>query len=183
MVEGVQGILGMAFDDATIHETLQTAWGKQAADKLGDAFITNLFAQNPSSPNNFDVQLGRITFKDPAGTSTFTIGEHAPGFEAVAKAPKLPRVATDHWTLALDAMKVNGSPFKFNKSIVRGAPAGKVLAVLDTGFSLPPLPKAAVDAIYSKIPGAILYSSRDPLLDGWILPCDFNPVRLSFTFG
>ncbi len=183
MADGIQGILGMAFDNGAIYETLHNAWGTQAADKLGGAFITNVFAENQSLPNNFDFQLGRVTFKDPAGTSTFTISGHAPGFEDVTGAPKLRRVVSNHWTHVLDDMRIDGNPFMFNKSIVPGVPEGNVLAVLDSGFTLPPLPKAAVDAIYSAIPGAVLYESPDAILDGWILPCDFAPVNLSFTLG
>ncbi|PIL33895.1 hypothetical protein GSI_03601 [Ganoderma sinense ZZ0214-1] len=180
---GTQGILGMAFDNAAIYKTVTAFWGKQAADELGGAFITNVFAQNKSLPNNFDFDLGRVTFEDPAGTSLFTIGDHAPGFENVTQAPKLPRVATDHWTLALDEMRINGNRFAFNKSIVSGAPAGKVLAVLDSGFSFPPLPTAAANAVYSKISGAVLYNTSVDMLNGWLIPCDFSPVNLSFILG
>lgn len=176
-------MLGMAFDDTSIYEALAQAWGKETANELGRAFITNLFAQNQSLPNNFDIQLGRETLDDPTGTNTFTISGHAPGFENVTEAPKLTRQMPDHWTLYLDEMHINGEQFAFNKSIVSGVPDGKVLAVLDSGFSLPPLPAAAVDAIYSQIPGAVLYNSTNGALNGWIVPCDFAPVNVSFTFA
>ncbi|PIL33898.1 hypothetical protein GSI_03604 [Ganoderma sinense ZZ0214-1] len=182
-MDGAQGILGMAFDNAAIYKAVTKAWGQQAANELGGAFITNIFAQNKSLPNNFDFDLGRVTFEDPAGTSLITIGDHAPGFENVTQAPKLPRVATDHWTLALDEMRIDGNRFAFNKSIVSGAPAGKVLAILDSGFSFPPLPTAAANAIYSKISGAVLYNTSVDGLNGWIVPCDFSPVNLSFILG
>nr|VWO98982.1 Mannitol 1-phosphate dehydrogenase [Ganoderma boninense] len=183
MGSGSQGILGMAFDNTAIYDVITMAWGQQAADGLGGAFITNVFSQNNSLPNSFDLELGRVTFEDLAGTSTFTIGEHAPGFENVTQAPKLPRVDENHWTLALDEMRIDGKPFAFNKSIVPSAPEGKVLAVLDSGFSFPPLPTAAANAIYGTIPGAVLYQSSVEIINSWIIPCDFVPVDLSFTFG
>ncbi|KAM5543324.1 hypothetical protein V8D89_003198 [Ganoderma adspersum] len=182
-MDGTQGILGMAFDNAEIYRTLTMTWGKQRGDELGGAFITNVFDRNQSLPNNFDLQLGRATFEDLAGLSTFTISDHAPGFENVTQAPKLPRVAPDHWTVALDEMRIDGNPFTFNESIVPGAPEGKLLAVLDSGFSFPPLPEAPANAIYSKIPGAVLYKSPVDILNGWIIPCDFVPVNFSFTLG
>ncbi|TBU55658.1 acid protease [Dichomitus squalens] len=183
MPAGIQGILGMAFDNARIFENLEQAWGTEAAEKLGRAFITNLFARNQSLPNNFDLQLGRSTFDDPTGNNTFIISGHAAGFEDVAQAPKLTREVSDHWTVLLDEMRVDGKQFLFNKSVVSGVPEGNVLAVLDSGFSLPPLPAAAVNAIYSTVPGAVLHSSPIGALNGWILPCDFPPIDVSFTFG
>ena len=173
----------MAFDNTSIYQDLAKAWGMEAANELGRAFITNLFAQNQSLPNNFDVQLGRLTFEDSTGTNTLVISGHAPGFENVTGAPKLPRQMPDHWTVYLEGMHVNGKPIAFNNSIVSGVPSGTLLAVLDSGFSFPPLPTALVDAIYSQIPGAVVYNSSIGAFDGWIVPCNFTPIDVSFTFG
>lgn len=170
--------MGMAFDIASIYSTVQQAWGTAAADKLARAPITSLFAQNPSLPNNFDVQLGRTSELDDIAEGTFEISNHAAGFEAVAKAPQLPRVAAEHWSIAMDAMTINGKAFAFNKSRISGVPSGKIVAALDTGFSFPPLPAAAVDAIYSSIPG----TKFDPNGNLWIVPCT-AATNLSFVFG
>ena len=67
-------------------------------------------------------------------------------------------MSDQHWSIVMDAMKVNGQAFSFNKSRISGTPSGKIVAALDTGFSFPPLPAAAVDAIYSTIPGALFDS-------------------------
>ncbi|KAI0737568.1 acid protease [Daedaleopsis nitida] len=180
MPPGVQGILGMAFDNAQIFATLQMAWGPDAAAKLGHSPITNLFAMNESLPNNFDIQLGRPSGLGEVNTGTFVISGHASGYEDVAQAPKLPRVRPEHWSLLLDEMRINDERFTFAKSSVPGVPEGKVVAVLDTGFSLPPLPKDAVDAIYSQIDGATFYNSS--LVTAWVIPCN-SSVELSFVFG
>ena len=180
MPPGAQGILGMAFDNGRIAETFQMAWGAQASEQLGRAFITNVFAMNTSVPNNFDVQLGRVDGPNDVSIGTFIISAHETGYEDVAEAPKLPRVRPDHWSLILDEMRINGEAFAFNKSSVPGVPQGKVIAVLDTGFSLPPLPQAAVDAIYSKIPGAAFWNA--PIINSWIIPCN-SSTDLSFYFG
>ncbi|TFK88605.1 acid protease [Polyporus arcularius HHB13444] len=180
MPAGAQGILGMAFDNARIANTLQMAWGAEAAEQLGRAFITNIFATNSSIPNNFDVQLGRVDGPNDVSTGTFIVSAHETGYEDVMDAPKLPRVSPEHWSIVLDEMRIDGDAFTFNKSSVSGVPQGKVVAVLDTGFSLPPLPPAAVDAIYSKIPGAAFWTS--PIINSWIIPCDSIP-DLSFVFG
>ena len=139
----MDGIMGMAFDVAHIYNTIQRAWGTEAADELGRAPITSLFAQNPSLPNNFDVQLGRTSELEDVADGTFIISGHEPGFEAVAEAPQLPRIDSQHWSIVMDSMLINGEQFAFNKSRIVGAPSGKIVAALDTGFSFPPLPPVA----------------------------------------
>ena len=174
----MDGIMGMAFDVANIYSTIQRAWGTEAADELGRAPITSLFAQDPSLPNNFDVQLGRTSELEDIADGTFIISGHEAEFEAVTKAPQLPRIDSAHWSIVMDGMLINGKQFAFNKSRIVGAPSGTIVAALDTGFSFPPLPPAAVDAIYSTIPGA----AYDPVAQFWLVPCT-AAANLSFTFG
>ncbi len=156
----VDGIMGMAFDVSFIFAGISTAWGRESASILGRSFITNLFAQNSSLPNNFDVSLGREDAVED-GSGTFVISNHAHSFVDVTEAPKMPRIGTDRWTFAVDGMRVNGESVPFNKSSVAGAPDGKLVALLDTGFSFPPLPRAAVDAIYNTIPGSVFSVSNN----------------------
>ena len=174
----VDGIMGMAFDVGSVHTAFRRFFGPAAADTLGRAPITSLFAANPSLPNNFDVQLARTGETEDLADGSFTISGHAPGFASVAQAPKLPRVSGQHWSIVMDAMNVNGKPFAFDKSRIVGTPAGKTVAALDTGFSFPPLPPKAVDAIYSTIPGAVF----NPASKLWIVPCNAT-TSLLFTFG
>lgn len=173
-----QGIMGMAFDNTDIYQKIQSAWGTDAANSLARAPITNIFAQDPTLPNNFDVQLGRTSELEDIADGVFVISDHGEGFESVTKAPQLPRVAPDHWSIVMDAMLVNGKSFAFNKSRISGVPSGKVVAALDTGYSFPPIPGAAVDAIYSTIPGALF----DPYSSFWLVPCDAS-TNLTFVFA
>ena len=172
------GIMGMAFDVASIYSTVQRAWGTEAADDLARSPITSLFAMNPSLPNNFDVELARTSELEDDADGAFVISGHADGFAAITQAPQLPRVSDQHWSIVLDAMKVNGKAFSFAKSRISGTPAGKIVAALDTGFSFPPLPAGAVDAIYGTIPGALF----DDAAQLWMVPCD-AATNLTFTFG
>ncbi|RDX49612.1 acid protease [Lentinus brumalis] len=174
----IDGILGMAFDVSSVHSAIKNAFGSAAADTIGRSPITSLFAANPSLPNNFDVQLARTSETEDLADGSFTISGHAPGFDRVAQAPKLPRVSDQHWSIVMDAMNVNGKSFAFDKSRIDGTPAGKTVAMLDTGFSFPPLPPKAVDAIYSSIPGAVF----NPSSKLWAVPCNAS-TSLSFTFG
>ena len=84
------GIMGMAFDIASIYGTVQEAWGPDAANSLARSPMTALFAQGPSLPNNFDVQLARSTELDDIAEGAFVISSHATGYENVTSAPKLP---------------------------------------------------------------------------------------------
>lgn len=76
-------------------------------------------------------------------------------------------------------MSVNGQAFTFGPSSISTVPAGKIAVLLDTGYSFPPLPPDAVDAIYSTIPGAVKFSDQSPQ---WIVPCD-AATNVTFTLG
>lgn len=173
------GILGMSFNtDSTIQGTLAEALGEQAANKLGNTPMPALFAQDTDLPHLFDVQLARTSELESTAPGVFIIGGHDANFQNVSSAPQLPSVAPNHWSLVMDSMKVNGQAFTFNASRIAGVPSGKVVAALDTGFSLPPLPAPAVDAIYSSIPGAAFDAEGQQ----WFVPCDAS-TTLSFVFG
>ncbi|KAI0645476.1 acid protease [Trametes meyenii] len=173
------GILGMSFNSpSSIQASLVKAFGPDVGSALGNTPMPALFTQQPDLPDSFDVQLGRTIELEDVAPGLFIIGNHDDNFQQITNAPPLPSVSTDHWSAVMDAMLINGKPFTFNASRIDGVPEGKVAAVLDTGFSLPPLPPPAVDAIYSTIPGAVFDS------DGglWIVPCNAS-TNLTFVFG
>lgn len=182
MSSGMQGILGMAVGEDKIYRELKEAWGEATTDERGRSFINNVFAFNKSLPNSFDVQLGRQVL-DVSGNSSVVIAGHLPEYENVTQAPKLPRVGSVYWSIYVDDMHVDGRQVPFNQSHIQDVPEGKIIAALDTGYSLPALPSGAVDAIYSNIPGAVLYNTTDEGLRGWIIPCNGTELpELSFTF-
>ncbi len=145
---------------------------------MGNTPMPALFAQNANTSHFFDVQLGRTSELEPTASGVFTIGSHNTAFQNVSNAPQLPSAAPNHWSPVLDAMNVNGKAFAFNTSRIAGVPTGKVVAALDTGTSLSPLPAPAVDAIYSTIPGA----EFDDVSTNWFVPCN-GSTTLSFIFG
>lgn len=166
----------MAFDIANIFNTINSTYETDTAAQYGKGLISNIFSQNPSRPNFCDIHLGRSSDLDDISDGVFTISEHVEGYEAVANQPKLQRLVQDHWTATLDAMQVNGKDFGFAPSSLKGPPSGKIAAVFDTGFSLPPLPAAAVDYIYGSIEGAVVDNGT------WVIPC-LGPTNLTFVFG
>ncbi|KAI0365652.1 acid protease [Pilatotrama ljubarskyi] len=172
------GVMGMSFNAlSSIQGAIANSQGQDAANELGNTPMVALFSQQPNLPDSFDVQLGRSDGTSEA-PGTFIIGEHDENFQQITEAPPLPSLNQLHWSLVMDAMLVNGKPFTFNASRVDGVPQGKVAAVLDTGFTFPPLPPAAVNAIYSTIPGAVF----DPTSNFWAVPCNAS-TSLSFVFA
>lgn len=182
---GIYGILGLAFDlgSTVFVETLE-AFGRGNNQGLG--FLSRVFAQNPDAPNIFTVLLGRSYDEDGPEEGAFTIGEYVPGFERVANQTKLLRTpaqtvnitTTPHWSVLLDGMSVNGKRFHFNTSSVEEAKPGQQVVILDTGFTFSQIPPAAVDFIYSSIPGAV-FNHTSGL---WVVPCE-NTTSLVFEFG
>ncbi|PSS35535.1 hypothetical protein PHLCEN_2v1498 [Hermanssonia centrifuga] len=169
----------MAFLDDTassIFDAIDQAWGS-GSTSLANSVSVNIFAQNSSAPDFFDINLSRDIDLDGNTLGLFAISEHIPGFENVTQTPKLYRQNPDRWAIAMDSLQVNGQAFTFNKSSLSTIPAGKVGAVLDTGASLPQLPGPAIDFIYGSIPGAL--SDGDI---GWIVPC-YGTTNLTLTFG
>ncbi|EIW59870.1 acid protease [Trametes versicolor FP-101664 SS1] len=178
--DGFDGIIGVSFNaPSAVIEALSKEFDADAAAQLGNTPLPALFTQQPDLPDSFDVLLGRADELGDAAPGTFLIGGHDDNFRDIAGATELVSVSTDHWSVVMDAMNINGKPFPFNASRVQGVPAGKVAAVLDTGFSFPPIPPAAVDAIYSSIEGAVF----DETTTFWIVPCNSSGVSLSFVFG
>ncbi|KAI0644417.1 acid protease [Trametes meyenii] len=189
MPPGVRGIIGMAFDTTSIFVELLQSWGKDSAIKLGRGPMTNLLAQDPSTPGFFDLRLGRQSINGSEEDGHLFIGQHLTGRAAVTNAPKIPRVDFNHWTLLMDGMKINGQPYTgFGKSVKESVPEGKTATVLDSGFTYSQLPVPVIDAIYSSIPGAVLYNGTVPGIDNqptnttWIVPCNAS-ANISFAFG
>ena len=182
---GARGIMGLAFDEpldvSPIRFYLGQAYGNDTTKTLGHSPIVNLFMQRPDISNSFDVQLDRMHDLDEESTGTLLIAEHLPEFANITSQPKLPRISDGRWGIPCDGMKVNRQSFQFNKSSVEAAPAGKITVVLDTGYTFPPLPPRAVDAIYSSVPGAYKLNQSIESSD-WLVPCDATP-NVTFGFG
>ncbi|KAI0349533.1 acid protease [Trametes cingulata] len=177
------GIMGMSFAgdisgiEAAITKFESQFPGQNVALDANPPML-NLLAQQPNLPDNFDVQLARSDGFSVA-SGTFLIGEHDQNVQqALANAPQLPVLNDLHWDVVMDAMLINGQPFAFDPSGVQGVPSGKLVASLDTGASFALMPAAAVNAIYSNIPGAAF----DQKSNGWLVPCDAT-ASVSFVFG
>ncbi|KAF5325311.1 hypothetical protein D9619_009569 [Psilocybe cf. subviscida] len=180
----IYGVLGLSFDHALaspINAHVQQVYGEDAT--WGRSVLRNIFEQHPTEPNFIAMDLTRTgDLEDTAGGS-FTIGEYEQEdyAQAVEGAPVLPQfpVGGNRWTVLLDGIYVDQVPIEL-KSAVSDVPGGKVQALLDTGDPTAIVPVALMDAIYSKVPGAIQYT--DGTAHIWILPCN-TTTNVELVFG
>jgi hypothetical protein len=131
----------------------------------GDTPLANIFKQEPSTPNFISFILGRAdeNSKEPiaAFPGELTIGEIIPGYEAISNQPKLtiPKNVEEkrnqHYSALLDNVKVRGKTVTLPPTTVSGN-NGKPVAVFDSGFSLPQVPKC-VASFYVGLPWLIAF--------------------------
>ncbi|KAJ8515648.1 hypothetical protein ONZ45_g6936 [Pleurotus djamor] len=184
---GVSGVMGLGFDatGSLIHNLTVTAFGSSGDPSKTRSPISNIFYSNMSLPNFFTLLLGRTDDPDDEQAGVFTISEYIDEFAAVAISPKMNSQTDDHWSVFLDGVSVNGKDFPLTSS-VPGVPSGKTVAVLDSGFSLPPVPPALVEAMYSSVPGAVNVEEITELKAmgiSYIIPCTAPMPEVSFKIG
>jgi len=118
----------------------------------------------------------------------FTISSVVPGFENIMNQPQLPvekvYELTDkdqHWQIYTDKdvgiIGPDGQPIQYD-SIVPKAPSGQLVAVLDSGFTLPQVPRSVSDAIYGRVQGA----EWSPSSQAWLVPCG-QLINVTLNFG
>jgi hypothetical protein len=159
----------------------QTFNGNVAAD----TFLDRVFQQNVTSDNFITISLSRLNDLDSA-QGDFTISEVIPGYEAVTSQSKLAlreqrkNDPNQHWITLIDKDGVigpDGQPIDL-PSTVSGVPSGQYVAVFDSGFTLPQLPRNMSDAIYGRVQGA----EWNALNETWYVPCD-QELNVTFVFG
>lgn len=176
---GFQGLIGLGFDTTSV-----------VRDKLGngagDTPLSRIFQLNKTTQNFLSLQLNRAN--DPTDTITgqITVSELISGNESITSQTKLwlkdafGDSNNQHWAVVTDENGVigpDGSSISTD-SIVRHISGGKMVAVLDSGFTFSQVPRKMSDAIYGRVQGAT-YSTQDGL---WKVPCKQN-ISLSFVFG
>lgn len=86
--------------------------------------------------------------------------------------------STQHWSVLLDEIVgPDGKSIEVD-SIVDDVPDNKLVAVLDTGFTLPQVSRYISDAIYGRVQGA----EYDKKNGWWLVPCA-QELNISFTFA
>lgn len=176
---GFQGLIGLGFD------TTSVVRGKLGSG-AGDTPLSRIFQLNKTTQNFVSLQLNRA--KDPTDTITgqITISELVSGNENVTSQTKLwlkdasLDSSNQHWAVVTDKDGVIGPDGNSiaGESIVRHISGGKLVAVLDSGFTFSQVPRKMSDAIYGRVKGAT-YSTQEGL---WKVPCTQN-LSLAFVFG
>ena len=154
----------------------------------GDAVLDRIFQLNSTSQNYITFILDRKN--DPGSsniTGQFTVSSLISGYENITNQPQLSIVTvpglTDrdqHWQMYTDVDGIigpDGEPIEHD-SIVSKAPDGKLVAVVDSGFTLPQVPRQVADAIYGRVQGAEWKSDWN----AWTIPCT-QMLNISFKFG
>lgn len=178
---GTYGMMGLGFDTLSnvvdvVQALYNATWGR--------SLLSNLFLQDPNTPNHIAFALERAGDLDDMAEGSFDVGEISPEYAAVNQSSPISLWPenTNRWSVLIDAMTVDNQSVPLNSSFegdnASEPPAGKSVAVLDTGASLGLIPRWAVDAIYGTIPGSV-YSSD---LDVWFVPC-MGEGDVSFTIG
>ncbi|KAG8785014.1 hypothetical protein FRC12_018074 [Ceratobasidium sp. 428] len=178
---GVWGMMGLGFDALSDVDNAVDAYKNET---WGRSLLSNLFLQEPETPNHIAFALERAGDLDDTAQGSFDVGEIQPQYEAVEDSnliPLWPETA-EQWTVLVDSITVAGSNIPLN-STVKGdvgttPPAGKSVALLDTGSSFAEIPRWAVDAIYGSISGSA-YHAQDDL---WLVPC-MGEVKVSMVIG
>ncbi|KAJ3483030.1 hypothetical protein NLI96_g6584 [Meripilus lineatus] len=178
--QGFEGLIGLGPNSGSaILDEIDKDWA--------NSVLTNIFSQNTTTQNYLTVMLDRL--EDPGNiiSGQLTISKVVPGFENITDMPKLAvdevHKLTDldqHWQTYTDVDGIigpDGQPIKV-KSIVPSAPKGRLVVVLDTGYTLPQVPRALADAIYGRVQGA-QYNEHSGV---WTVPCG-QEVNLTFKFG
>lgn len=180
--EGYDGLIGLGPNSgSSIYKKLDGTSGNNP--------INRIFQQNSSSSNDYITMLLNRN-GDPGSNMTgqFTIAEVVPGFENILTMPHLSiekvYKVTDqdqHWQILTDKnngiIGPDGQAISYS-SIVPKAPNGQIVAVLDSGFTLPQVPRTVSDAIYGRVQGA----EWSPSSQAWLVPCG-QLINVTFNFG
>ncbi|KAH9007248.1 aspartic peptidase domain-containing protein [Lactarius hatsudake] len=161
----------------------------------GDTPLDRIFRQNLTTPNFLTVLLNRPNDTAETYAGAMTIGEVLPQYSNLTNQPKVPvsslqssSFAQDqHWSIVLDSNGIIGPDGKAIQvtSNATDAPthdANQLVAVFDTGFTLPQVPSEVARALYSGAKGANLTNVQKAGGDIWVIDCDAE-VNATFLIG
>ena len=113
--------------------------------------LDHIFQQNSSTSNYITILLQRDDDPSDIFPGELTVGELVEGYENITSQPQLnvtqvsiSERGDQHWQLLVDDDGVigpDGKPIDIDTSVKQTSNKGQVTAVLDTGFSLPQVPK------------------------------------------
>ncbi|KAJ6549500.1 aspartic peptidase domain-containing protein [Mycena sp. CBHHK59/15] len=180
------GLIGLG---PSVGSVIYTAFD---AETEGNTVLDSIFIQNMTTPNYITFLLGRLNgHPTDVFPGDLTVGEMLPNYTAVANQPKLPvtdvsisNKGNQHFQILLDAngfIGPDGKSIPITSEVRQTSNKKQATVVIDTGFSLPQVPKSVSNAIYSGFTGAEFVNDT-ALGEIWILPCD-QEVNITLKFG
>lgn len=183
VAQGISGLVGLGpGSGSVIKNTIYQQIGNSSADPILD----RIFSQNASDSNYITFLLQRNGDPTQPNPGELTISEIIKGLEDVTSQTKIQAevLETDsatnqHWTVQLDPNGLIGPDGKvIKKSSIVPHNHGRLYGVLDSGFTLPQVPRSVSDAIYGRVQGAN-YSVERNL---WTFPCE-QELNISISIG
>ncbi|KAI9466600.1 aspartic peptidase domain-containing protein [Lactarius psammicola] len=160
----------------------------------GDTPLDRIFRQNLTTPNYLTVLLNRPNDTAETYTGAMTIGEVLPQYSNISNQPRVPVSAlqssfaqNQHWSIILDSNGIIGPDGKAiqvtsNATLAPTHDASQLVAIIDTGFTLPQVPSEVARAMYSGAKGAKLTNVESFSGDIWVIDCDAE-VNATFLIG
>jgi len=177
--EGISGLIGLGPGSGSV---IKSTIGNSSADPVLD----RIFSQNASDSNFITFLLQRNGDPTQPTPGELTISEIVKGLENVTSQTKVPAevLETDslinqHWTIQLDPNGLIGPDGKvIKKSSIVPHNHGRLYGVLDSGFTLPQVPRSVSDAIYGRVRGANYSVEKNQ----WTFPCE-QELNISISVG
>ncbi|KAJ7643879.1 aspartic peptidase domain-containing protein [Roridomyces roridus] len=180
-----QGLVGLGPSSGSV------IFGSFDSASEGNTVLDNIFTQNTSTPNFITFTLGRLDDPSQSFPGSLTVGEVLSNYTNVTSQPKLTVTevaisndANQHFQVLLDAngfIGPDGNPISITSEVGSTSNKKQATVVIDSGFSLPQVPSAVAQAIYSQFSGAELYD--DPSLGSvWLVPCT-QEVNITLKFS
>ncbi|KAG8743450.1 hypothetical protein FRC10_012030 [Ceratobasidium sp. 414] len=187
LIEGnlTNGLLGLGFD--TLSQIANTVAQIGPGQTWGRTLLSNIFISDPTTPNHIAFRLDRTDDGNTTDVGAFDIGTFAAGLESINNTAQIPifsssATANLYWNILCDGVTLNGKAQPLQSTVSGGTqtpPAGKVSAVLDTGYSLPQLTPDLAHAIYTAM-GGVLWD--DGTNTTYAVPC-MAEAQLVFSIG
>ncbi|QRV98205.1 aspartyl protease [Ceratobasidium sp. AG-Ba] len=179
------GLLGLGFD--TLSQIANTVNGATAGQTWGRTILSNIFISDPTTPNHIAFRLDRTDDGNTTDVGAFDVGTFASGLEAINNTAEIPIFSSSsqanlYWNVLVDGVTLNGKAQTLKSTVNGGTqtpPAGKVSAVLDTGYSLPQLSPDLAHAIYTAMGGTLV---EDGTNTTYAVPC-MAEAQLAFSIG
>ncbi|KAJ7478395.1 aspartic peptidase domain-containing protein [Mycena latifolia] len=170
---GLDGLLGLSFDGNRTSPITRAL--ESQSPTVGQPFLYNIFDASPDQDNFIGISLSRTEDLENSADASFTINELDAESAGVVVFPKIPLFPGDNlrWSILIDSIDVNGIDIPL-VSTVPNAPAGKFVAVLDTGTPTGALPPDILYALYSQIPGASVAVVGDNMR--FLVPCNTSSI-------